>query len=81
MPADRLHASASTRPDVVAQRAGRAAAFPALKIKVGGPGDLATLEAVRGVYGGPIRVDANTGWTLDERPGDPAPTSSGSASS
>ncbi len=50
-------------PDVVAQRAARAAHFPALKIKVGGPGDLATLEAVRGVFDGPIRVDANTGWT------------------
>jgi len=52
-------------PEVVAERARRASAFPALKIKVGGPGDLATLEAVRAVYDGPIRVDANTGWTLD----------------
>ncbi|MBI3749859.1 MAG: dipeptide epimerase, partial [Chloroflexi bacterium] len=52
-------------PEIVAQRAQRASAFPALKIKVGGPGDLATLEAVRAVYDGPIRVDANTGWTLD----------------
>jgi L-alanine-DL-glutamate epimerase-like enolase superfamily enzyme len=51
-------------PDVVAERARRASAFPALKIKVGGPEDLTTLEAVRAVYGGPIRVDANTGWTL-----------------
>ena len=50
-------------PAVVAERASRAAAFPALKIKVGGPDDLATLEAVRAVYGGPIRVDANTAWT------------------
>lgn len=50
-------------PEVVAERARRASAFPALKIKVGGPGDLATLEAVRAVYDGPIRVDANTGWT------------------
>jgi L-alanine-DL-glutamate epimerase-like enolase superfamily enzyme len=50
-------------PGIVAERARRAADFPALKIKVGGPGDLATLEAVRGVFGGPIRVDANTGWT------------------
>ncbi len=49
-------------PAVVAERARRAARFPALKIKVGGPADLATLEAVRGVYGGPLRVDANTGW-------------------
>ncbi len=50
-------------PAAVAERARRAARFPALKIKVGGPADLATLEAVREVYGGPLRVDANTGWT------------------
>jgi L-Ala-D/L-Glu epimerase len=50
-------------PAVVAERARRAASFPALKVKVGGPSDLETLEAVRTVYGGPIRVDANTGWT------------------
>ena len=53
-------------PDVVAERAQRAARFPALKIKCGGPADLATLEAVRSVYDGPIRVDANTGWQPDE---------------
>ncbi len=53
-------------PDIVAERARRAAAFPALKIKVGGAGDLATLEAVRGVFDGPIRVDANTAWTLQD---------------
>lgn len=50
-------------PTVVAERARRASAFPALKIKCGGPEDLATLRAVRDVFGGPIRVDANTGWT------------------
>jgi L-Ala-D/L-Glu epimerase / N-acetyl-D-glutamate racemase len=50
-------------PAVVAERARRAADFPALKIKVGGPADLATLRAVREVFTGPIRVDANTGWT------------------
>jgi L-alanine-DL-glutamate epimerase-like enolase superfamily enzyme len=48
---------------VVAERARRSAHFPALKIKMGGPHDLATLEAVRAVYDGPIRVDANLGWT------------------
>jgi L-alanine-DL-glutamate epimerase-like enolase superfamily enzyme len=53
-------------PEVVAERARLASAFPALKIKVGGPGDLATLEAVRAVYDGPMRVDANTGWTPEE---------------
>jgi L-alanine-DL-glutamate epimerase-like enolase superfamily enzyme len=52
-------------PDVVAERARRAARFPALKIKLGGPDDLATLDAVRRVFDGPIRVDANTGWTRD----------------
>ena len=50
-------------PAVVAERARRAADFPALKIKCGGPADLATLHAVRAVFGGPIRVDANTGWS------------------
>lgn len=53
-------------PEIVAERARRAAHFPALKIKVGGPGDLATLEAVREVFDGPIRVDANTGWTPED---------------
>ena len=53
-------------PEVVAARAARASHFPALKIKVGGPDDLATLEAVRRVFGGPIRVDANTGWQPDD---------------
>jgi L-alanine-DL-glutamate epimerase-like enolase superfamily enzyme len=50
-------------PAVVAERAARAADFPALKIKCGGPHDLETLRAVRDVFDGPIRVDANTGWT------------------
>ena len=53
-------------PAVVAERARRAARFPALKIKVGGPADLATLEAVREVYDGALRVDANTGWQPDD---------------
>ncbi len=54
------------RPDAVAERAARAGRFPALKIKVGGPADLETLEAVRRVYEGPIRVDANTGWQPEQ---------------
>jgi L-alanine-DL-glutamate epimerase-like enolase superfamily enzyme len=56
-------------PAVVAERARRAARFPALKIKCGGPADLATLEAVRAVYDGPLRVDANTGWTRQDAVG------------
>jgi L-alanine-DL-glutamate epimerase-like enolase superfamily enzyme len=50
-------------PAVVAERARRASGFPALKIKCGGPADVATLRAVRAVYDKPLRVDANTGWT------------------
>ena len=53
-------------PAVVAERARRASDFPALKIKCGGPADLVTLRAVREVYAGPIRVDANTGWSRDD---------------
>lgn len=53
-------------PDVVAERAKRVAHFPALKIKVGGPADVETLEAVRAVFSGPLRVDANTGWEPEE---------------
>ncbi len=56
-------------PSVVAERAARAARFPALKVKVGGPADVETLEAVRRVYAGPIRVDANTAWTPDQAVG------------
>jgi L-alanine-DL-glutamate epimerase-like enolase superfamily enzyme len=52
-------------PQAVAGRATRAVRFPALKIKLGGTADLETLAAVRAVYGGPLRVDANTGWTLE----------------
>lgn len=53
-------------PQLVAQRAARAGHFPALKIKVGGEADIQTLEAVRAVFAGPIRVDANTGWTPEQ---------------
>jgi L-Ala-D/L-Glu epimerase len=53
-------------PALVAERARRASHFPALKIKVGGPADIETLEAVRAVYSGPLRVDANTGWQPEQ---------------
>jgi L-alanine-DL-glutamate epimerase-like enolase superfamily enzyme len=53
-------------PAVVAERAQRAAGFPALKVKVGGPTDLETVRAVRAVFDGPLRVDANTGWSPDD---------------
>lgn len=46
-------------------RARRASAYRALKIKVGGPDDLPRLEAVRSQTDVPLRVDANEGWTLE----------------
>lgn len=52
-------------PAIVAERARRVAQFPALKVKLGGSDDLATIEAVRSAYPGPLRVDANTGWAPD----------------
>ncbi|MEX1295591.1 MAG: dipeptide epimerase [Candidatus Limnocylindrales bacterium] len=53
-------------PATVAERARRVAHFPALKIKVGGAADIETLEAVRAVFDGPLRVDANTGWEPEQ---------------
>jgi L-alanine-DL-glutamate epimerase-like enolase superfamily enzyme len=53
-------------PATVAERARRVAHFPALKIKVGGPSDIETLEAVRAVFSGPLRVDANTAWEPEQ---------------
>jgi L-alanine-DL-glutamate epimerase-like enolase superfamily enzyme len=47
------------------ERARRARAFGVLKVKLGGPEDLARLEAVREQSSGPLRVDANECLTLD----------------
>jgi L-Ala-D/L-Glu epimerase len=52
--------------DGTRDRARRAAAFRALKVKVGGAQDLARLEAVREESDAPLRVDANEGWTLSQ---------------
>jgi len=46
-------------------RVRRAAGFAVLKVKVGGPGDLERLEAVREATEARIRVDCNEGWTVD----------------
>ena len=37
--------------------------FPALKVKLGGPGDVENLQRIRGSYTGRIRVDANAAWS------------------
>ena len=48
-----------------AGRARRARAFSILKVKVGGPDDLARLEAVRAESAVRLRVDGNEGWSLE----------------
>jgi|tagenome__1003787_1003787.scaffolds.fasta_scaffold20951900_2 L-alanine-DL-glutamate epimerase-like enolase superfamily enzyme len=48
-----------------ADRARRATGFEVLKVKVGGPGDLERLRAVRAESDARIRIDGNEGWDLD----------------
>ena len=51
-------------PEVMAQRAREAAAFPILKVKLGTPHDLAIVRAVReAAPHARLVVDANTAWT------------------
>jgi L-alanine-DL-glutamate epimerase-like enolase superfamily enzyme len=47
-------------------RARDLADYPILKLKVGFEGDVDAVRAVREVYGGVIRIDANEGWNVDE---------------
>jgi len=42
--------------------------FEVLKVKMGGPGDLELVRAVRGATARAIRVDANEGWSAAEAP-------------
>ena len=51
-------------PEAVA-KAADAADFEVLKIKLGAPGDVELVRAVRETTGRPIRVDANEGWTVE----------------
>jgi L-Ala-D/L-Glu epimerase len=55
-------------PDEMAGKAQRATGFRSLKLKLGGRDgrDVERVEAVRRVWEGPIRVDVNEYWTLDE---------------
>lgn len=47
-----------------ADRTRRATGYEVLKIKVGGPGDLERLRAVRQVTRARLRIDGNEGWDL-----------------
>lgn len=48
-----------------ADRTRRATGYEVLKIKVGGPGDLERLHAVRAVTAAKLRIDGNEGWDLE----------------
>ncbi|MBN2451706.1 MAG: dipeptide epimerase [Lentisphaeria bacterium] len=55
-----------TIPAMVA-KAREMASWPVLKIKVGGPGDVEAVRAIRGETDAVLRVDANGGWrTVEE---------------
>jgi L-alanine-DL-glutamate epimerase-like enolase superfamily enzyme len=47
-----------------ADRTRRATGYEVLKIKVGGPGDLERLRAVRALTAARLRIDGNEGWDL-----------------
>lgn len=47
----------------MAARAARLSHWPSLKMKVGFDDDLAAVAAVRDVYDGIVRIDANEGWS------------------
>jgi L-alanine-DL-glutamate epimerase-like enolase superfamily enzyme len=55
-------------PDEMARKAERASGFDSLKLKLGGRDglDVDRVNAVRNVWQGPIRVDVNEYWALDE---------------
>lgn len=55
--------------EAMVERARGFADHPILKLKVGFDGDVDVVEAIRGVFPGRIRVDANEGWRPDEAVG------------
>lgn len=50
-------------PEVIRQKVQEADEYPILKIKLGGPNDLALLQTIRDATSKELRVDANCGWT------------------
>jgi L-alanine-DL-glutamate epimerase-like enolase superfamily enzyme len=56
------------KPAVISQKVLAAETFPILKMKVGVPGDIANLQALRKIAPQKlVRVDANEGWTTKEQ--------------
>jgi L-Ala-D/L-Glu epimerase len=52
--------------DAMVDRARRLADHPCLKLKVGFEGDIDVVAAIRSVYDGVIRIDANEGWSAEQ---------------
>ena len=52
--------------DAMVARAASFADHPIIKTKVGFEGDVEAIAAIRSVFPGRIRVDANEGWTADD---------------
>lgn len=53
-------------PEEMERKLERVLDFPAIKVKLGAPGDVANLERIRRRYRGRLRVDANTAWSAPE---------------
>ena len=49
-------------PDEMLAKLETVKSFPILKVKLGGPGDVANLQSIRAHYGGRLQVDANAAW-------------------
>jgi L-Ala-D/L-Glu epimerase len=52
--------------EAMVERAKLLSGYPCLKVKVGFDGDADALAALRSVYNGTLRIDANEGWSADE---------------
>jgi L-alanine-DL-glutamate epimerase-like enolase superfamily enzyme len=52
--------------DQMMERARRLADHPVLKVKVGFDGDVDAVAAIRSVFTGALRIDANEGWSTGE---------------
>jgi L-alanine-DL-glutamate epimerase-like enolase superfamily enzyme len=52
--------------DKTIEKTKEASHFPILKVKIGSGKDVETLEAIRSVYSGRIRLDANEAWTAQD---------------
>jgi L-alanine-DL-glutamate epimerase-like enolase superfamily enzyme len=52
--------------ETMVERTRRFASYPKIKVKVGFDGDVETVAALRDVFDGDIRIDANEGWDEEQ---------------